>query len=225
MWKFHNLIDADECAAAANYLGVEVEYPAVLLAAAASSLTSRNKSSHPTDTDVSATGDDNHVDVPSLSNPMAASSSDGLGLPPDVLVRRVVGVDVDTGAIAVSGPPVRLGAFVRFQVRNAQSCAAELDSLRKLVPTGAIGGLLLTDTGRAEMTADAAIADVEAFGTSATQVARLLGSAQIGPLPAPGYQQFFPIRNPGAAASSFQHMSSAVYLLVFEEGASYDGTS
>jgi hypothetical protein len=201
MWKFNKMLDGYEVAAASKYIGVEVEDTPVAV-----SMFSIDDIEDASDTSGMAD---------QVSS--AGSVSDGLGPPPGVLVRRIVGVDAETDAIAVSGPIVRLGAFVRFQVRDSQSCGSELASLRKLVPAGAVGGMLFTDSSRAEMTSGADVADRDAFSSGKMQTARLLGSSQVGPLPAPGYQQYFPIRSPGFASSTFQHASSAVYLLVFND--------
>jgi small ligand-binding sensory domain FIST len=67
----------------------------------------------------------------------------------DFLVRNVVGIDPDTGAIAV-GDYVRVGQTVQFHIRDADSADQELRQLlsRKKSETNPAGALLFTCNGR-----------------------------------------------------------------------------
>lgn len=68
--------------------------------------------------------------------------------PGDFLIRGVLGVDPDAGAITV-GDLVATGQTVQFQVRDADSARADLD--RRLQGIGAAqGGLLFTCNGRGQ---------------------------------------------------------------------------
>jgi small ligand-binding sensory domain FIST len=66
----------------------------------------------------------------------------------DFLVRNVVGVDRDSGAIAV-GDLVRVGITVQFHVRDADTAHEDLDTmLRAMVRKHGTGALLFTCNGR-----------------------------------------------------------------------------
>jgi small ligand-binding sensory domain FIST len=203
MWTYMGLLDEQEACMAGRYIGVEIEIPSDILV---------SKSPWNSLGDASAiTGD---------ATGTQEENGAGSDAPqPDVLVRRIVGIDSETNAIAVDGPPVRLGTAVRFQIRDSASAKEELDRLRSIVPKGPIGGLLMTDTERIAIVnggvkSPGGVPDLEAFGG---ELGRFLGKSEIGPLPAPGFRKHFPIRRPGTAASTFNHSSSAIYLLVYSE--------
>ncbi len=70
----------------------------------------------------------------------------------DFLVRNVVGVDKDSGTIAISDY-VRRGTSIQFHVRDARSADADLKQLlarekREIVPRSAAGALLFSCNGR-----------------------------------------------------------------------------
>jgi small ligand-binding sensory domain FIST len=91
--------------------------------------------------------------------------------PGDYLVRTVVGVDRDTGAMAVDDR-IPLGSTVRFHLRDAES--ADLDLRRVLVGKQADGALLFTCNGRGTRLFDEAHHDASVL------------SRQIGPVPVGG---------------------------------------
>ena len=66
----------------------------------------------------------------------------------DYLMRGLIGVDEETGALAV-GEEVRVGQTLRFHVRDARSADDDLRSaLKPLAGEGAAGALLFTCNGR-----------------------------------------------------------------------------
>ena len=66
----------------------------------------------------------------------------------DYLMRGLMGVDEDTGALAV-GEPVRVGQTLRFHVRDARSADQDLrENLQALDGERAAGALLFTCNGR-----------------------------------------------------------------------------
>jgi small ligand-binding sensory domain FIST len=67
----------------------------------------------------------------------------------DFLVRNVIGIDPDDGAIAI-GDYVRAGQTVQFHIRDWQSADVELRQLLERIPVSdaARGGLLFTCNGR-----------------------------------------------------------------------------
>ena len=66
----------------------------------------------------------------------------------DYLMRGLMGVDEDTGALAV-GEPVRVGQTLRFHVRDARSADQDLrENLQALDGEPAAGALLFTCNGR-----------------------------------------------------------------------------
>lgn len=66
----------------------------------------------------------------------------------DFLVRNVVGVDKDSGAIAV-GDLVRVGITVQFHVRDADTAHEDLDTMLRALPRNhGAGALLFTCNGR-----------------------------------------------------------------------------
>lgn len=91
--------------------------------------------------------------------------------PGDYLVRTVMGVDRDTGAIAVDDR-IPLGSTVRFHLRDAES--ADLDLRRVLVGHQADGALMFTCNGRGTRLFDEAHHDASVL------------SRQIGPVPVGG---------------------------------------
>lgn len=99
----------------------------------------------------------------------------------DYLMRGLLGVDAETGAIAV-GAPVRVGQTVRFHVRDARS--ADDDLRQALVGTNAAGALLFSCNGRGTNMFDAADHDVrvaaEALGSDA--LAGFFCGGEIGPV-------------------------------------------
>jgi small ligand-binding sensory domain FIST len=99
----------------------------------------------------------------------------------DYLMRGLLGVDEETGAIAV-GAPVRVGQTVRFHVRDARS--ADDDLRRALAGTKAAGALLFSCNGRGTNMFDTADHDVrvaaEALGSDA--LAGFFCGGEIGPV-------------------------------------------
>lgn len=209
MWKQMNVVDERDAPLLGQYLGVEVETADDIL---------RRPTARDPESD---TSEDPSIDKNAAASSEADDDVDANGEKlPDVLVRRVVGTNDTTKSLAVDGPPVRVGSGVRFQARDRDSVQQDMQALQNSVADGVVGALLLTDRERVALRASSedvdevnspVRSDRDAFGAAA---ARLVGSNQVGPLPAPGYRKHFPIRRPGAAASSFQHSSSAVYLLV-----------
>ena len=91
--------------------------------------------------------------------------------PGDYLVRTVIGVDRNTGAMAVDDR-IPLGSTVRFHLRDAES--ADLDLRRVLVGHQADGALMFTCNGRGTRLFDEAHHDASVL------------SRQIGPVPVGG---------------------------------------
>jgi small ligand-binding sensory domain FIST len=91
--------------------------------------------------------------------------------PGDYLVRTVIGVDRNTGAMAVDDR-IPLGSTVRFHLRDAES--ADLDLRRVLVGHHADGALMFTCNGRGTRLFDEAHHDASVL------------SRQIGPVPVGG---------------------------------------
>lgn len=222
MWTEMGVLDKDDVQAR-MYLGVDIPSAAVAArtpaAASAFVIPSEEDSNDESGTSEAAPKADR-----TRSDAVSNSDEMPLGPPPGMLVRRVVGVDAETMSAAVSGPPVRLGVGARFHVRDAKSVEDELERLRGIVPLNPVGGVLFTDGARVELAAEMEEYEDErrVFGGS---VVRLVGESEMGPLPAPGFQQYFPIREPGSAASTFDHSSCSVYLLVYDELASTDAES
>jgi small ligand-binding sensory domain FIST len=105
----------------------------------------------------------------------------------DFLVRNVLGVDPDTGAIAI-GDYVRPGQTVQFHVRDAQTADAELRQLLSRMANddnaSPQGGLLFTCNGRgsrlfSEPHHDAAAIE-EALGS--IPVAGFFAAGELGPI-------------------------------------------
>lgn len=228
MWTHMNIIDKEDSQHAVRYVGVDVEtVPEKLVGYVPDTATGStgqvrapsysDAQGQPANKDVpfddaSAEKSDNSADQPPDGNSRAV---------PDVLVRRVIGTDSSAGSITVDGPPVRLGTGLRFQVRDGASVVAEMEKLQKVVPPGAVGGIVFTDYDRVRLmsSVDGYVQDDVAFGR---QLARLVGSGEVGPLPAPGYQEHFPIQHRFSAASTFEHSSTAVFFLVYGKQASQD---
>jgi hypothetical protein len=209
MWAHTGFLDEEEAELAGKYIGVEIEIPSDLLNSYSGGLPSPS-------------GD---TSIEEIDSQASVETESPVHVPADILVRRIVGIDLETNAIAVDGPPVRLGTGVRFQIRDAASAQSEIEKLRGLVRQEPIGGLLVTDRERLAILGDAdgseaGALDLRAFGGC---IGRFMASSEIGPLPAPGYRKHFPIRSPGAAASTFSHSSSSIYLLVFDESESKTG--
>ena len=103
----------------------------------------------------------------------------------DYLMRGLIGVDEDTGALAI-GEAVRIGQTLRFHVRDAASADADLrESLRStLNGERAAGALLFTCNGRGTGMFDEpdhdARADAELLGDDA--VAGFFCAGEIGPV-------------------------------------------
>jgi small ligand-binding sensory domain FIST len=105
----------------------------------------------------------------------------------DFLVRNVVGVDRDTGAIAISDM-VEVGTTVQFQVRDAESARQDLRAVfareRELRPDPVAGALLFSCNGRGQGLFGQPDHDVSAlrraFGD--VPVAGFFAAGEIGPV-------------------------------------------
>lgn len=124
----------------------------------------------------------------------------------DFLIRGVMGVDQQSGAIAV-GDMVRVGQTIQFHLRDARTAAEDLDLLlaaqRLQVPP--VGGLLFTCSGRGARL-------FSETGHDARLVSRSLASDEGRPMPLAGFfaaGEFGPI-----GRSSFLHGHTAA-LAVF----------
>lgn len=103
----------------------------------------------------------------------------------DFLIRAVLGVDVQRGAVAV-GEVVEVGQTVRFQVRDAAAAAEDLGELlaSEVATSPATGALLFSCNGRGAglfPTADHDVAAVRA-GLGADPVAGFFAAGEIGPV-------------------------------------------
>jgi small ligand-binding sensory domain FIST len=124
----------------------------------------------------------------------------------DFLVRNVVGVDRDTGAIAISDQ-VEVGRTVQFQVRDAESAREDLrvvlERERTARPTDVAGALLFSCNGRGSALFGQPDHDVNAvrraFGD--VPVAGFFAAGEIGPV----------------AGKNFLHGFTASILLIREE--------
>jgi len=105
----------------------------------------------------------------------------------DFLVRNVVGVDRDTGAIAISDV-VEVGRTVQFQVRDAESAREDLrvvlERERSMRPSDVVGALLFSCNGRGSALFGQPDHDVNAvrraFGD--VPVAGFFAAGEIGPV-------------------------------------------
>ncbi|MDX6738554.1 FIST N-terminal domain-containing protein [Actinocorallia sp. A-T 12471] len=99
----------------------------------------------------------------------------------DFLVRGVVGVDPDTGALAV-GDVVETGQTVRFQVRDAGAADSNLDQLVRGFDVGPVeGALLFSCNGRGKAMfggSDHDIRALDGFGS----VGGFFADGEIGPV-------------------------------------------
>jgi small ligand-binding sensory domain FIST len=124
----------------------------------------------------------------------------------DFLVRNVVGVDRDTGAIAISDQ-VEVGRTVQFQVRDAESAREDLrvvlERERTARPSDVAGALLFSCNGRGSALFGQPDHDVNAvrraFGD--VPVAGFFAAGEIGPV----------------AGKNFLHGFTASILLIREE--------
>ncbi len=103
----------------------------------------------------------------------------------DFLVRNVMNVDNDTGAIAV-GDYVRTGQTVRFHVRDAATASEDLNEMlapEKLSPRPA-GGLLFSCNGRGSRLFDKPSHDVSAATRAmpAIPIAGFFAAGELGPV-------------------------------------------
>jgi small ligand-binding sensory domain FIST len=103
----------------------------------------------------------------------------------DFLVRNVLGVDNDTGSIAV-GDYVRTGQTVQFHVRDAATATEDLSLMltpERLTPPPA-GGLLFSCNGRGCRLFDAPNHDIAATNRALTQVpiAGFFAAGELGPV-------------------------------------------
>jgi small ligand-binding sensory domain FIST len=104
----------------------------------------------------------------------------------DYLMRGLLGIDEDTGAIAI-GEPVRVGQTLRFHVRDARSADADLrENLSEAVDGDAIAGaLLFTCNGRGTNMFAERDHDVRAVGETLRAGDNLAGffcAGEIGPV-------------------------------------------
>ncbi|MEO3782507.1 FIST N-terminal domain-containing protein [Actinocorallia sp. B10E7] len=99
----------------------------------------------------------------------------------DFLVRGVVGVDADTGALAV-GDVVETGQTVRFQVRDAGAADSNLTKLVRGFDVGPVeGALLFSCNGRGRAMFGASDHDVRALGQFGS-VGGFFADGEIGPV-------------------------------------------
>jgi small ligand-binding sensory domain FIST len=104
----------------------------------------------------------------------------------DYLMRGLLGIDEDTGAIAI-GEPVRVGQTLRFHVRDARSADADLrENLAEAVDGDDIAGaLLFTCNGRGTNMFPERDHDVRAVGETLDAGDSLAGffcAGEIGPV-------------------------------------------
>ena len=105
----------------------------------------------------------------------------------DFLIRNVVGIDQDTGAIAISDM-IEVGQTVQFQVRDAESAREDLQLTlvreRQLVDAPVAGALLFSCNGRGTGLFGQPDHDIgalqKAFGT--VPVAGMFAAGEIGPV-------------------------------------------
>jgi small ligand-binding sensory domain FIST len=102
----------------------------------------------------------------------------------DFLVRNVVGVDQDTGAIAMADY-IKTGQTVQFHVRDAASADEDLSLMlqaRKMVAP--VGGLLFSCNGRGTRLFDQPGHDIRAIGGAvpAAPVAGFFAAGELGPV-------------------------------------------
>ena len=105
----------------------------------------------------------------------------------DFLVRNVVGIDRDSGAIAISDL-IELGRTVQFQVRDAESARRDLATVlsreREARPTPVAGALLFSCNGRGQALFGQPDHDVravrQAFGD--VPVAGFFAAGELGPV-------------------------------------------
>jgi small ligand-binding sensory domain FIST len=105
----------------------------------------------------------------------------------DFLVRNVLGLDPDKGAIAV-GDYMRVGQTVQFHIRDRQTATADLKILlanaRKEMSEPALGGLLFTCNGRGSRLFHEADHDAQAIQTEFGEipVAGFFAQGELGPV-------------------------------------------
>ncbi len=103
----------------------------------------------------------------------------------DFLVRNIVGVDQESGAIALADF-VRTGQTVQFHVRDAQTADEDLNLMLEVqkVDDPPAGALLFSCNGRGTRLFDAPSHDIAAAGRAmpATPVAGFFAAGEIGPI-------------------------------------------
>ena len=104
----------------------------------------------------------------------------------DFLVRNVIGVDGDSGYIAINDPQVRIGQTVQVHVRDADTAAEDLDLLlqaQRIHGPGA-GALLFSCASRGRKLFERPNADAEAIHAALGDVplAGFFAAGEIGPV-------------------------------------------
>lgn len=101
----------------------------------------------------------------------------------DFLIRNVVGVDPEEGAIAI-GDYVRPGQTVQFHVRDADTADAELRQLLARAESPAAAGLLFTCNGRGTRLFSEAHHDAAAIQNAVGDIplAGLFAAGELGPI-------------------------------------------
>lgn len=138
----------------------------------------------------------------------------------EMLTRKVLGFNAMSGALAVEGDAVSLGARAQFQIRDGEAARKELDAAlgrlrleagnRSAEGLGLMGALAFVDVERGEALYGKGLPDLdrvmmqERFGVP---VATLTSGRQIGPLPAGGLR--------GEVGRAYALEASAVFVAVY----------
>ncbi|KAJ8907990.1 hypothetical protein NDN08_008091 [Rhodosorus marinus] len=149
------------------------------------------------------------------------------GEEPEYLVRRIIGIDNTNKALAIDGK-VRQGQIIQFQVRDGQSALVELESLLKKVAVFKIEKsveakfpialLLFSDTERDVDTRKALATEIALVKETlkiSVPVFEVISDGQIGPLPAPGFVNYYPIKGVGVCGSTFEHSTTSVFAILY----------
>ncbi|KAI0567032.1 hypothetical protein FGB62_5g514 [Gracilaria domingensis] len=139
--------------------------------------------------------------------------------PVEMVIRKVVGFNEATNSLGVEGD-VRLGARVRFQIRDDEAARAELNSLfnkmsleassKAMEGMSLMGALLLADSERGASLYGTAAPDADRvmfIDRFPVPLSVLASDRQIGPLPAGGLL--------GAAGNTFALSASALYVTFY----------
>jgi len=146
---------------------------------------------------------------------------------PEYVVRRILGFDKEKLAVAIEGG-VRQGQILQYQVRDEESSFRELDKLLQKLKELRVeksvegkepyGMFFFSDVERGDDFRNVVFRELKDVSKSLNKSVPFIGSiseGQIGPLPAPGFVNFFPIKGIGVSGSTFQHNATSVFAVLY----------